>query len=65
VGMSTVPEVIAARHCGMKILGLSLITNMASGVLNQPLGEQEVLDAAAKAADRFSGVLMGCLPDLR
>ncbi len=44
VGMSTVPEVIAAAHCGMKVLAFSLITNMAAGVLDQPLSEEEVIE---------------------
>ncbi len=44
VGMSTVPEVIAARHGGMRVLALSCMTNMAAGVLDQPLSHQEVLD---------------------
>jgi purine-nucleoside phosphorylase len=45
VGMSTVPEVISAAHCGMKVLAFSLITNMAAGVLDQPLSEEEVIEA--------------------
>ena len=61
VGMSTVPEVIAARHCGMQVLGLSLLTNMASGILAQPLSEQEVLDAAAAASEQFSRLVRQCL----
>ena len=44
-GMSTVPEVIAAAHCGMRTLGFTLCANMAAGILDQPLCEQEVLDA--------------------
>lgn len=48
VGMSTVPEVIAANHCGMKVLAFSLITNMAAGILEQPLSEEEVLETGAK-----------------
>lgn len=55
VGMSTVPESIAARHCGMRILGLSLITNMAAGILDQPLSGEEVIEAGNKASDRLSG----------
>jgi len=43
VGMSTVPEVIAAVHCGIKVLGISCITNMAAGILDQPITEEEVL----------------------
>ncbi len=45
VGMSTVPEVIAANHCGMRVLAFSLISNMAAGILKQPLTEEEVLEA--------------------
>ena len=44
VGMSTVPEVIAASHCGLQVLAFSLITNMAAGILDQPLTEEEVID---------------------
>ena len=47
VGMSTVPEVIAAAHCGMQVLGVTLLANMAAGILKKPLSEQEVLDAGA------------------
>ena len=48
VGMSTVPEVIAANHCGMRVLAFSLISNMAAGILKQPLTEEEVLEAGRK-----------------
>jgi len=64
VGMSTVPEVITARHAGMDILGFSLISNMAAGVLDQPLSEQEVLDAAAMCRDKFSALIKKCLEDM-
>ena len=64
VGMSTAPEVITAGHCGMQVLGLTLISNMAAGVLPKKLTEQEVLDAAAAARDRFSGLLLACLSHL-
>ena len=64
VGMSTVAEVIVAAHCGMEVLGVSLITNMAAGILPQPLSEQEVLDAAAAAKETFSGLILGCLENL-
>ena len=48
VGMSTVPEVIAASHCGMEVLAFSLITNMAAGVVDQPLSEEEVIEAGIR-----------------
>ena len=64
VGMSTAPEVIVAAHCGMQVLGLTLLSNMAAGILDQPLSEQEVLDAAAHARQTFSSLVLGCLEQL-
>ena len=61
VGMSTAPEVITAGHCGMQVLGFTLLSNMAAGILDQPLSEQEVLDAAAAAREKFSGLMRACL----
>lgn len=61
VGMSTAPEVIVAAHCGMEVLGFTLLSNMAAGILDQPLSEQEVLDAAAAARERFSALVLECL----
>ncbi len=61
VGMSTAPEVIVAGHCGMEVLGFTLLSNMAAGILDQPLSEQEVLDAAAAARETFSTLVLGCL----
>lgn len=61
VGMSTVPEVIVARHCGMEVLGITMLTNMAAGILDQPLTEEEVLEAAEQGKERFSGLIRGCL----
>ena len=61
VGMSTAPEVIVAAHCGMDVLGFTLLSNMAAGILDQPLSEQEVLDAAAAAREQFSALVLNCL----
>lgn len=61
VGMSTVPEAIAAAHCGMRVLGLTLCTNMAAGVLAQPLSGEEVIAAGQAAAPRFSALVKACL----
>ena len=61
VGMSTAPEVTVAGHCGMQVLGFTLLSNMAAGILDQPLSEEEVLEAAAAARDRFSSLVLKCL----
>lgn len=53
VGMSTVPEVIVANHSGIKVLGISCITNMAAGVLNKPLTHEEVIENSSKSKDKF------------
>ncbi len=64
VGMSTVPEALAARHCGMEVLGFSLLTNMAAGILDQPLDGDEVIAAANAAKDRFSLLVRRCVARL-
>lgn len=64
VGMSTVPEVIVAAHCGMQVLGFTLLSNMAAGILEQPLSEEEVLEAAAACRETFSRLLLACLSKL-
>ena len=61
VGMSTAPEVIVAGHCGMQVLGFTLLSNMAAGILDQPLSEEEVLEAAAACRDKFSRLVLACL----
>ena len=64
VGMSTVPEVIVAAHCGMKVLGFTLCTNMAAGVSDQPLDGDEVIAAGIAAAPRFSALVKACLAEV-
>lgn len=61
VGMSTVPEVLCAGHCGMEVLGFSLVSNAAAGITGQSLTEQEVLEAAETARDAFSRLVAGCV----
>lgn len=64
VGMSTVPEAIVAAHCGMQVLGFTLCTNMAAGVLDQPLSGEEVIAAGQAAGPRFSALVKACLARL-
>ncbi len=54
VGMSTVPEVITARHMRMRVLGISCITNMAAGILDQPLNHEEVIATGKQVEQKFS-----------
>ena len=61
VGMSTVPEAIAARHMGIEVLGISCITNAAAGVLPQPLDHDEVMEVAARVRGEFSRCSRGSL----
>lgn len=63
-GMSTVAEVLTAAHAGMKVLGFSLISNMAAGILKQPLTEEEVLAAGEACREEFSALLLKCLSRL-
>ena len=53
VGMSTVPEVIVANHCNIKTVGISCLTNMAAGILDQPLNHEEVIETSAKVKNDF------------
>jgi purine-nucleoside phosphorylase len=57
VGMSTIHEVIAARHAGLRILGLSLVANPAAGTLSTPLRHEDVTSAAASGAARMGELL--------
>ena len=61
VGMSTVPEAIVARHMGMEVLGISCITNMAAGVLPQPLDHDEVMETARRVRGQFIALLEGII----
>ena len=64
VGMSTAVEAIAARHMGMKVAGISCITNMAAGILEQPLCHEEVQETAAKVEDSFTRLVSAVLAGL-
>jgi len=57
VGMSTVPELIACRHCGIRPFGISCVTNMAAGVLPQKLSHQDVMDTANRVKDTFANLV--------
>jgi len=61
VGMSTVPETIVARHCGINVLGLSCITNMAAGILDQPLNHEEVMETGNRVKDTFRKLVDGVI----
>jgi purine-nucleoside phosphorylase len=62
VGMSTVHEVIAAHHLGMEVLGLSSVTNMAAGILNQPISHSEVLEAGQEVQQTLTRLLAALVP---
>jgi purine-nucleoside phosphorylase len=64
VGMSTVPEVLVAVHGGMQVLGISCISNMAAGILDQPLSHEEVMETAGKVQRRFLALVKGIVSRL-
>ena len=64
VGMSTVPEAIALHHMGVRVGGISLVTNFAAGITDQPLSHEEVTEVADAARDRFTRLIDALLPRL-
>ncbi|MFW5985993.1 MAG: purine-nucleoside phosphorylase [Halanaerobiales bacterium] len=64
VGMSTVPEVIAARHLGITVLGISCITNMAAGILPQPLSHEEVIETTERVKPLFTGLVKAVIAQI-
>jgi len=62
VGMSTVPEVIAAAHMGIRVLGISCVTNMAAGILDQPITSEEVLETGERVKADFVALLRAVIP---
>ncbi len=64
VGMSTAPEVIVARHAGLEVLGISCITNMAAGILDQPLNHEEVIETTEKVKANFLALVKGIVKEI-
>jgi len=62
VGMSTVPEVIAASHMGIRVLGISCVTNMAAGILDQPITTEEVIETGERVKADFVALLRATIP---
>ncbi|WP_128914682.1 purine-nucleoside phosphorylase [Granulicella sibirica] len=64
VGMSTVHEVIIARHMGLEVLGISLVTNMAAGVLDQAINHEEVMETGQRVEAQFTSLLTALIPQI-
>lgn len=65
VGMSTVAEVIVASHAGMEVLGMSCISNMAAGILDQPLSHSEVMETTDRVRETFLNLVLAIVPKLQ
>jgi purine-nucleoside phosphorylase len=64
VGMSTVSEVIVARHSGIEVLGISCISNAAAGILDQPLSHEEVMETTERVKEQFLSLVLSVLPKM-
>ncbi len=64
IGMSTIPEAIAAAHMGVRVLGISCVTNMAAGILDQPLNHEEVLETGRRVQGQFLALLEAVIPKI-
>lgn len=64
VGMSTVPEVIVAKHSGLKVIGISCLTNMAAGILDQPLNHEEVIETSNKVKENFINLMRNLIKEI-
>ena len=64
VGMSTVPEVIAAANCGMKVLGISCMTNMAAGILDEPVSQAEIIAVSERVHAQFADLITAIVSEI-